>query len=106
MAESGFCPSGRLFEAAACGVPVITDPWEGIGTFYKPGSEILIGHTTEDAVDIVHRSAEDLTRIGCAARERTLADHTSDQRVLDLEGILESAYSSSPVPGESISCGA
>jgi spore maturation protein CgeB len=27
MAEMGYCPSGRLFEAAACGVPIVTDPW-------------------------------------------------------------------------------
>jgi spore maturation protein CgeB len=96
MAESGYCPSGRLFEAAACGVPVLSDWWEGLETFYEPGTQILIGRTTEDAVGVLNRSPEDLAGIGRAARERTLADHTADQRVKDLEKILEAAYSTSP----------
>src|SRR6185369_8117440 len=41
MAEMGFCPSGRLFEAAACGAPILTDTWEGLDQFYTPGEEIL-----------------------------------------------------------------
>ncbi|MDQ1473624.1 MAG: hypothetical protein QOJ99_5104 [Bryobacterales bacterium] len=106
MAESGFCPSGRLFEAAACGIPVFSDCWEGIETFYAPGSEILLGHTTEDALEMLHRSPDELARIGRAARERTLSDHTSDQRAKDLETILESAYSSSPAFEGRITCGA
>jgi spore maturation protein CgeB len=106
MAEAGFCPSGRLFEAAACGVPVFSDFWEGLDTFYEPGSEILIGHTTQDAVEMLHRSPQDLARMGRAARERTLSDHTSDQRAKDLEAILESTCGSSKVLEESIRCGA
>ncbi|MCU1261182.1 MAG: hypothetical protein JWO80_4067 [Bryobacterales bacterium] len=105
MAELGFCPSGRLFEAAACGVPVFSDRWEGLDTFYQPGSEILIGHSTEDAVEMLNRSPEELARIGRAARERTLADHTSDQRVKDLERILEAAYRGSSIL-EDTQCGA
>jgi spore maturation protein CgeB len=106
MAEAGFCPSGRLFEAAACGVPVFSDSWEGIEAFYDPGSEILIGHTTEDALDMLHRSPEELARIGRAARERTMSDHTSDERAKDLEAILESARGSLPPLEGSATCGA
>jgi spore maturation protein CgeB len=97
MAQSGYCPSGRLFEAAACGVPVFTDSWEGIETFYEPGSQILVGRTAEDAVEMLNRSPGDLARIGRAARERTLADHTADRRVKDLEQILETACRNLPV---------
>ena len=106
MARFGFCPSGRLFEAAACGVPVFSDYWEGLDSFYNPDSEILIGRSTEDAVGLLNRSPEELARIGRAARERTLADHTSDQRVKDLEDILESADRSSPVMEAGTTCGA
>ena len=42
MADMGYCPSGRLFEAAACGVPVLSDTWEGFDTFFEPGAEVLI----------------------------------------------------------------
>jgi spore maturation protein CgeB len=91
MAEMGYCPSGRLFEAAACGAPVLSDCWEGIETFYAPGSEILIGRTTGDAIDALYMTPDELARIGRNARERTLDCHTSDKRVEELETILEGA---------------
>jgi spore maturation protein CgeB len=106
MAELGYCPSGRLFEAAACGVPVFSDDWPGLTAFYQAGSEILIGKTTDDAVEMLGRSAEDLARIGRAARERTLAEHTCHERAKDLERILDAAYNSSPVPEADTLCGA
>lgn len=106
MAQAGFCPSGRLFEAAACGVPVFSDAWEGLDTFYRPNSEILIGYKTEDAVAMLNRSSDELARIGLAARERTLADHTSEQRVKDLERIIESACSQLAAQEVDATCGA
>ena len=42
MAEMGYCPSGRLFEAAACGTPIVSDWWEGLDHFFEPGKEILV----------------------------------------------------------------
>jgi len=93
MAALGYCPSGRLFEAAACGVPVLSDHWEGLDTFYEPGTEILLAETTEDAVNAVNRSPEELAAIARAARERTLECHTADVRARELERILEQAYS-------------
>ncbi|MBE7158276.1 MAG: glycosyltransferase, partial [Rhodospirillales bacterium] len=33
MADMGWCPSGRLFEAAACGVPILSDSWAGLDAF-------------------------------------------------------------------------
>jgi spore maturation protein CgeB len=92
MAIMGYCPSGRLFEAAACGAPVLSDYWPGLETFFEPGREILLGHTTEDAMDALNRSPEDLARLARAARERTLAEHTSDARAAELERILEGRH--------------
>jgi spore maturation protein CgeB len=91
MAETGYCPSGRLFEAAACGAAVLSDYWEGLEQFFAPGSEILVADDTEAAVAALHRSPQDLARIAAAARERTLAEHTADVRAGQLEEILESA---------------
>jgi spore maturation protein CgeB len=88
MAEMGYCPSGRLFEAAACGSPILSDSWEGIDAFFEPGKEILIAERAEDTVAALDRSAEDLARIARAARERTLEEHTAEVRVRELEGIL------------------
>jgi spore maturation protein CgeB len=90
MAKSGFCPSGRLFEAAACGVPILTDSWTGLDHFFEPGSEILEADSTAGAIAALDRSPEELARIAHAARERTLAQHTADVRAGELETILQS----------------
>ncbi|MGI8547177.1 MAG: CgeB family protein, partial [Gemmatimonadaceae bacterium] len=51
MAEMGYCPSGRLFEAAACGTPILSDWWEGLQEFFTPGSEILVARDTGEAIE-------------------------------------------------------
>jgi spore maturation protein CgeB len=91
MARSGYCPSGRLFEAAACGAPLISDWWPGIETFFQPGAEILIARETADVVAALAMSDGELRRIGQAARERTLAEHTAAHRAIQLEDLLDRA---------------
>lgn len=91
MADYGFCPSGRLFEAAACGVPLLSDTWEGLETFYIPGEEILPVKTRADVLEALSLSDRELKIIAEAARARTLAHHTAEQRVLELESICERA---------------
>jgi spore maturation protein CgeB len=93
MCRMGFCPSGRLFEAAACGAAVISDEWPGLELFFEPGKEILVGHTSEDVVEALCLPRQDLARIARAARERFLADHTATRRARELENILEGARS-------------
>jgi spore maturation protein CgeB len=88
MAEMGWCPSGRLFEAAACGTPILSDSWEGLDAFFEPGREILVARTTADAVAALDLSDAELRRVAAAARERTLAQHTSDHRARELEALL------------------
>jgi spore maturation protein CgeB len=89
MAEYGHCPSGRLFEAAACGCPVLSDWWDGLDQFYTPGEEILIARTPEDSVAALELSDREIKRIAGAARERTMAAHTSEQRAIDFEDVVE-----------------
>ena len=84
MARMGYCPSGRLFEAAACATPILSDTWEGLETFFERGKEILIAGDTHEAVDALSLPPEELMRIGAAARQRVLADHTSDRRAEQL----------------------
>lgn len=88
MAELGWCPSGRLFEASACGVPILSDGWEGLDAFFEPGREILVAAGTEDAVAALDLTDAELRRIGEAGRERTLAEHTSDRRAAAFEQTL------------------
>jgi spore maturation protein CgeB len=92
MARMGWCPSGRLFEGAACGTPILSDWWEGIEDFYTPSSEILIARNTEEAIDAIGIGGAELSRIALAARERTLAEHTAAHRAVELERLLEQAY--------------
>ncbi|HEX2610889.1 MAG TPA: glycosyltransferase, partial [Gemmatimonadales bacterium] len=93
MALLGYCPSGRLFEAAACGVPVLSDAWEGLDQFFEVGSEILIANDTADVITALGISDAELARIARAARERVLADHTAARRATELVAALESALS-------------
>jgi len=94
MADMGFCPSGRLFEAAACGVPIVSDWWEGLDTFYTPDTEILVCRDSEDVLAALDRSDSELMAIAIRARERTLAEHTAAKRAQELEDILESTFNS------------
>jgi spore maturation protein CgeB len=89
MAEMGWCPSGRLFEASACGAPILSDLWEGLGDFFTPGDEIIVARSTDEALSALDMGDAELHRIAAAGRERTLAEHTSDHRVLELEALLE-----------------
>lgn len=89
MAQRGYCPSGRLFEAAACGVPVLTDEWEGLEQFFERGREILTARTAEDAMAAIELPSEELGKIAAAARERVLSQHTAMHRAMELEAALE-----------------
>jgi spore maturation protein CgeB len=86
MVEAGYSPSVRLFEAAACGVPVLSDEWPGLAEFFEPGREILVARSTEEALCIL-REFPDRERIamGQRARERVLAHHTAAHRAEALE---------------------
>jgi spore maturation protein CgeB len=96
MAEMGWCPSGRLFEATACGAAVISDDWPGLDMFFAPGEEILVARNTEDVLAALQLSETELRRVANAGRARTLAEHTSAQRARELVAALESAAVPSP----------
>jgi spore maturation protein CgeB len=79
MTKLGWCPSGRLFEAAACGTAIVSDAWEGLESFFEPGRE------TPDAVLAALRLPRaELARIGAAARARALGEHTASRRAQEL----------------------
>jgi spore maturation protein CgeB len=86
MRAAGWSPSVRLFEAAACGVPVISDRWEGLESLFTPDEEILIADATTDVVDFLAETGDEEAReIGERARERVLAEHTAERRCEQLE---------------------
>lgn len=89
MARSGWCPSGRLFEAAACGVPIVSDAWEGLDAFFTPGEQILVARSADDAVAAIERSDAELSILARRARDRVLAEHTALQRARDFEAAID-----------------
>jgi spore maturation protein CgeB len=88
MAATGYCPSGRLFEAAACGVPIISDAWPGLEQFFEPATEIAVARSTEDVVAALEHSDGELQAMARRARERTLEEHTAERRAQELEDII------------------
>ena len=96
MAASGWCPSGRLFEAAACAAPIVSDWWDGLDEFFVPDHEILIARTTEDVLTMLDTSDAEMVRIGEAARARALADHTAERRAGDLVALLSNPDAVAP----------
>lgn len=89
MATLGHCPSGRLFEAAACGAPVVSDTWEGLADFFQPGAEILTAESTDDVARALDLSDAELRRVAAAARARVLTEHTGDARARALLAAVE-----------------
>jgi len=90
MKRLGHSPSVRLFEAAACGTPIITDEWPGLSSFFEPDREILIANDTEQVLRYL-RDLPAATRraIASRARARVLREHTGDQRARQLAFYLE-----------------
>jgi spore maturation protein CgeB len=88
MIAAGWSPSVRLFEAGACGTPIISDRWNGLAELFAPGREIMLADTAEDVIAAL---ATDASAIGAAARRRTLAGHTASHRAAELEQHLVQA---------------
>jgi spore maturation protein CgeB len=89
MAQMGYCPSGRLFEAAACGTPIVSDWWEGLDAFFTPGEEILIAKNSDDVMLAMQLGEMQLNRLARASQERALTQHTAAQRASELISLIE-----------------
>jgi spore maturation protein CgeB len=85
MIRAGYSPSVRLFEAAACGVPILTDEWAGLETFFDPGSEILPVSSSADVASYLLMPDEQRLQIAEKARVRTLGFHTAAVRAEEFE---------------------
>ena len=89
MIAAGWSPSVRLFEAAACGTPIVSDSWEGLETFLTPGHEILLARGPQEVLELLREMPEsERLAVGARGRERVLAAHTSAHRARELEGYV------------------
>ena len=92
MRRYGWAPSTRLFEAAACGACIVSDTWPGLDQLLRPGAEVLLAESAADV--LAHLAAlgpERRARIGQAARQRILGEHTYARRAAQLEAALDRA---------------
>ena len=86
MRNAGYSPSVRLFEAAACATPILSDYWPGLETLFTPGKEIVVARSTAEALRHLTAIGETARlAIGRAARQRVLAEHTAEHRARQLE---------------------
>lgn len=93
MVEAGYSPSVRLFEASACGVPIISDAWLGLDRFLTSGEEILLPQDAYEVIQILTTMPdEERSRIGRNARERILAQHRAEHRAVEFEAIVERCH--------------
>lgn len=95
MALNGWCPSGRFFEAAACGTPVITDWWAGLDEFFNPVHDLRVVTATDEVEAALELPQSELGTLARHARERTLEQHTGQIRATQLLQYLEQARSGS-----------
>ncbi|MBV9866239.1 MAG: glycosyltransferase [Abitibacteriaceae bacterium] len=107
MIRAGFSPSVRLFEAAACGVPIISDYWEGLDSFFQFDQEILIARSAGDTLQYLQNLSEEQRQsIGQRARERVLAQHTAAHRAGELEGYVKDLFARQPLQHLSVTASA
>jgi spore maturation protein CgeB len=86
MVSAGWSPSVRLFEAASCGTPILSDPWRGLEAFFTPGEEILVVQSAREVLEVLRTHGDEaLRRIGARARRRVLDEHTAKHRALEIE---------------------
>lgn len=92
MAQVGYSPPTRVFEAAGAGACLITDSWEGVEMFLQPDIEVLVAHSGEEvAAHVRDLTLERAREIGAAARRRVLREHTYSRRAQLIEAALEAA---------------
>ena len=98
MIRRGHSPSVRLFEAACCGVPIISDWWPGLDELFRPGVEIVVARTAEDVLHTLRTMPEqDRRAMADAARARVLSAHTAGHRAAELEAYAMEAAARRPV---------
>ncbi len=99
MVRAGWSPSVRLFEAAACATPIISDPWDGIDAVFTPGRDILLARDSEAVLRALIDLGEDARRaLGASGQAKVLAGHTAAHRAAELEGFLAEASSRNAGP--------
>ena len=102
MIKAGYAPSVRLFEAAACCTPIISDYWDGLDTFFEFDSEILVSYSAKDTLKYLREICNSERKaIGAGARRKVLSQHTAAHRAQELESYAQELMTLSGTRDES-----
>lgn len=94
MVEWGYSPSVRLFEAAGCGCPIISDSWPGLETIFSVGEEVLVAEQAQDVIQVLEGCDDaQLRQMGARARQRVMDEHSSARRAEQFENYVATAAS-------------
>lgn len=89
MAQTGFSPPTRVFEAAGAGACLIMDHWQGVECFLEPGKEVLVASSGAEVAEHLRKLTPEIAqRIGEAAKKRVLAEHTYRHRAQEFEQLM------------------
>lgn len=100
MVAAGYSPSVRLFEAAACGTPILTDTWPGLTKFFSPGTEILPVSSPQAVTSYLQMPDEQRLAIADRARQRTLRFHTAAVRAQEFESLVAQSMEQTSYSGK------
>ena len=88
MVAAGWSPSVRLFEAAACGTPIVSDAWPGLDAVLRVGTELRVAERAEEVLALLAWPEAARRAVGEAGRARVMAEHTAAHRAAELEGLV------------------
>jgi spore maturation protein CgeB len=83
-------PTIRVFEALACGIPLISAPWDDIESLFTPGVDYLVARDGGEMKGHMRDLLSDPGRARALAahgRRTILARHTCAHRVDELLGV-------------------
>jgi spore maturation protein CgeB len=99
MAQVGFSPPTRVFEAAGAAACLITDAWAGVEKFFEPESEILVATNVDEIVKQLRgKTSAECRRIGLNMQRRALREHTYELRARQFDSVLRDAEWSISIP--------
>jgi spore maturation protein CgeB len=84
-------PTIRVFEALACGIPLVSAPWDDAEGLFRPGEDFLVARDGEAMARTLARLLADpelAAEVAASGRQRVLARHTCAHRVDELLAIL------------------
>ena len=96
-------PTIRMFEALACGIPLVSAPWDDAEGLFRPGSDYLVARNGDEMTQLLRSVGEEPAlrdAVAASGLETVLARHTCAHRVDELMSIVAQLSPASVPTGE------